>query len=125
MTRNDITFQRGTRVFFVMKTILLLVVCSAGLYFCNVKAEKKGKEIKKTASAASDTINYTAQVLPILQKKCTPCHFPGGKMYERMPFDNSQTIISHEAGVLKRFKDEQEIALIKQFIEQNKTTIKL
>jgi hypothetical protein len=108
-----------------MKIILLLVVCSISLYFCNVKAEKKGKETKKVALAVRDTINYKAQVLPLLQKKCTPCHFPGGKMYERMPFDNSQTIISHEAGVLKRFKDEQEIALIKQFIQQNKTAAKL
>ena len=46
-------------------------------------------------------------------------------MYERMPFDNSQTIISHEAGVLKRIKDEEENLLIKQFIQQNKTEIKL
>jgi hypothetical protein len=108
-----------------MKTVLLLVVCSISLYFCNVKAEKKGKETGKAVFAFSDTINYKVQVLPILQKKCTPCHFPGGKMYDRMPFYNSQTIISHEAGVLKRFKDEQEIALIKQFIQQIKTAVKL
>ena len=108
-----------------MKTVLLLAVCSMCLYFCNVKAEKNRKETKKAVLTTSDTVNYKAQVLPILQKKCTPCHFPGGKMYERMPFDNSQTIISHEAGVLKRFKDDQEIALIKQFIQQNKTSVKL
>jgi hypothetical protein len=104
-----------------MKAILLLVICSIFLYFCNLKAEMQRKEISKTASTNSDTIDYKIQVLPILQKKCSPCHFTGGKMYERMPFDNSQTIISHEAGVLKRFKDEQENALIKQFIQQNKT----
>ena len=104
-----------------MKSFLLLAICSVSLYFCNVKAEKKSKIV----SGVNDTINYKTQVLPILQKKCTPCHFPGGKMYERMPFDNSQTIVGHEAGVLKRFKDEQEIALIKQFIQQNKNAAKL
>jgi hypothetical protein len=34
-------------------------------------------------------------------------------MYEPMPFDNSQPIIGHEAGILKRIKDEQEGTLIK------------
>ena len=77
------------------------------------------------AFSAKDSINYKMQIVPILQKKCSPCHFPGGKMYERMPFDKGETIISHEAGVLKRFKDEQEVALIKQFIQQNKTAVKL
>lgn len=109
-----------------MKTALLLIACSISLYFFNVKADKKGKALSKTVSTtSSDTINYKTQVLPILQKKCTPCHFSGGKMYDRMPFDNSQTIINHETGVLKRFKDEQENALIKQFIQQNKTAVKL
>ena len=108
-----------------MKTALLLIACSISLYFCNVKAEKKRKALSKTVSPGHDTINYKTQVLPILQKKCTPCHFSGGKMYDRMPFDNSQTIINHETGVLKRFKDEQENALIKQFIQQNKTAVKL
>ena len=68
--------------------------------------------------AGADTISYRAQVLPLLQKKCSPCHFEGGKMYEKMPFDKRHTIISHEAGVLKRFKAEGEISLIKQFIQQ-------
>ena len=108
-----------------MKTALLLIACSISLYFCNVKAEKEGKASGKSVSSVRDTIDYKAQVLPILQKKCTPCHFPGGKMYERMPFDNSQTIINHETGVLKRFKDEEENVLIKQFIRQNKTAVKL
>ena len=83
------------------------------------------KEIIKTIFSDLDTIDYKAQILPILQKKCSPCHFAGGKMYERMPFDSSQIIINHEAGVLKRFKDEQENALIKQFIQENKVAIKL
>jgi len=95
------------------------------LYFCNVKAGKKEKETTKAVLIIRDTINYKAQVLPILQKKCTPCHFPGGKMYERMPFDYSEIIISNEPGVLKRFKDEQEITLIKQFIHQTKMAVKL
>jgi hypothetical protein len=65
-----------------------------------------------------DTINYQTQIQPILQEKCSPCHFTGGKMYKRMPFDKGETIINHEAGILKRIKDEQNAALIKQYIQQ-------
>ena len=66
-----------------------------------------------------DTIHFTRQIQPILVKNCSPCHFTGGKMYERMPFDKDTTIINHEAGVLKRIKGEENL-LIKAFIEQNK-----
>lgn len=66
-----------------------------------------------------DTIDFISLVQPILLKKCSPCHFTGGKMYERMPFDQDSTIINHEEGVLKRFKSEENL-LIKNFIQQNK-----
>ena len=67
-----------------------------------------------------DTIDFTSQVQPILVKNCSPCHFTGGKMYEKMPFDKDTTIINHEKGILKRIKgDENDV--IKTFIEQNKS----
>jgi hypothetical protein len=83
-------------------------------------AEQKERETQDSAFASIDTVDFKSQVQPLLQKKCTPCHFPGGKMYDKMPFDKGETIIGHEAGILKRFKDEKEFALIKQFIRQNR-----
>jgi hypothetical protein len=103
-----------------MKTILIIIICCTILFFCKLKAEKQEEKQKAIYSATGDSINYNTQIVPILQKKCSPCHFPGGKMYERMPFDKSETIISHEAGVLKRFKDEEQVSLIKEFIAQSK-----
>jgi len=32
-------------------------------------------------------------VRPILEQRCTPCHFTGGKMYARLPFDRAETIV--------------------------------
>jgi hypothetical protein len=81
---------------------------------------QQGEEVSNIASLSSDTIDFKTQIQPILQKNCSPCHFPGGKMYEKMPFDKGETIISHET-VAKRLKDENEIALIKNFIQQNRT----
>jgi hypothetical protein len=65
-----------------------------------------------------DTLNYQTQIQPIFEKHCSPCHFSGGKMYEKMPFDKAETIISHEGGILKRIKDEKDVSLIKEYILQ-------
>jgi hypothetical protein len=39
-------------------------------------------------------------------------------MYQKLPFDKGETIIDHEAGILKRIKEEKDVALIKQYILQ-------
>ena len=74
---------------------------------------------EKPVIISTDTIDFASQVQPILVKNCSPCHFTGGKMYERMPFDKDTTIINHEKGVLKRIKGDEN-TLIKSFIIQNK-----
>ena len=86
-----------------------------------------GSDIRKSVSEVTvkpvtvikDSIDFVKQVQPILVKNCSPCHFTGGKMYERMPFDKDTTIINHEKGILKRFKDDEN-TLIRTFIQQNK-----
>lgn len=47
---------------------------------------------------------FVSSVRPILVQHCAPCHEPGGKLYDRLPFDQSQVVASHAAGVLKRLK---------------------
>jgi hypothetical protein len=101
-----------------MKTILLLMFCYSCAWFCTIRGEQHNRKVKNISSLIADTINYQTQIQPVLQEKCSPCHFAGGKMYERMPFDKGETIITHEAGILKRIKDEQNVALIQQYIRQ-------
>ena len=66
----------------------------------------------------TDTIDFSKQIQPILVNHCSPCHFPGGKMYQRLPFDKDTTIINHEAGILRRIKGDDNI-LIKTFVKQS------
>ena len=73
--------------------------------------------------APNKLVNFKTDILPILQSKCNPCHFPGGKMYEKMPFDSGKTIIDHRAGILRRIKGEKENELLRQYLEENKATI--
>jgi hypothetical protein len=107
---------------FAMKTFLIIVLFAANVWFCNTHAKQPiGKELN-IFLVTNDTVYFVTQIQPILQKNCSPCHFTGGKMYERMPFDKAETIISHEAGVVKRFKNEDELRIIKRFFTQSKIT---
>ncbi len=49
---------------------------------------------------------FASTVRPMLAEKCSPCHVPGGKMYERLPFDRPEVVSSHAEGVRKRLKGE-------------------
>lgn len=66
------------------------------------------------APAPSDV--FRAQVAPILAQRCAPCHNPGGKMYDRLPFDDPATVAGHPEGILKRIKDPAEHSLIERWI---------
>jgi hypothetical protein len=54
---------------------------------------------------------FVSVVRPVLKEHCAPCHEPGGKMYDRLPFDNPQVVSSHSAGALRRLKGENKEAL--------------
>jgi hypothetical protein len=101
-----------------MKTILLLSIGALFLWFGNKETKQPASEVKTVSAVTVDTVNYQADIQPIFEKHCSPCHFPGGKMYQKLPFDKGETIIDHEAGILKRIKEEKEVALIKQYILQ-------
>jgi hypothetical protein len=63
-------------------------------------------------------IDFATQIRPILEARCQPCHFRGGKMYERLPFDRPETVKTLGTKLFTRIKDEKEQALIRQFLAQ-------
>lgn len=63
-------------------------------------------------------VDFATQVKPILEARCQPCHFNGGKQYVSMPFDRAETIKSLGAKMLTRIKDEKEQRLIREFLAQ-------
>jgi hypothetical protein len=63
-------------------------------------------------------VDFQAQIRPILEKRCQPCHFPGGKMYERMPFDQPKTIRRLGEKMFTRIKEPKEQTLLRAFLTQ-------
>jgi hypothetical protein len=55
---------------------------------------------------------------PIFQSRCQPCHFQGGKVYDKLPFDKAETIMKLGTKLFTRIKDEKEQQKIREFLEQ-------
>jgi hypothetical protein len=109
-----------------MKTRLLILPYFLMVQTCSPSNKShhlpEGKENKAQLVAKLDAtvIGFDKEIKPIFIKNCSPCHFAGGKMYEKLPFDQDTTIINHSASILKRIKNEEENTLLNKFITQNK-----
>jgi len=97
---------------------LLVLFCAIFLFgwFGSSRKKPSGKSTQETITF-EDTIHFVSQIQPILVKNCSPCHFNGGKMYDKMPFDKDTTIINHQAAILRRIKGEEN-TLLRSFIQQ-------
>ena len=69
-------------------------------------------------SAASAKVDFSTQIKPLLEAKCQPCHFSGGRVYAKMPFDRPETIKTLGTKLFTRIKDENERRLIRDFLAQ-------
>jgi hypothetical protein len=58
-------------------------------------------EKQSAASGGEDLFQTT--VRPVVARRCL-CHEKGGRMYERLPFDDPSVLSSHAAGVRRRLK---------------------
>ena len=104
-----------------MKTLLIILPCFFLVQTCIIQnTDKKPVTEKTTTQKEDEKIDFEKQVKPIFIKNCSPCHFPGGKMYERLPFDKDTTILNHHEAILKRIKNEEENSLLKRFVEENR-----
>ena len=106
-----------------MKVLLVCLLIVSTLLFVsqNTTPSKPFYSLKtNSASLLNDTISFALQIQPILVNHCSPCHFAGGKLYEKLPFDKAVTIVDHEVALLRRFKDENEKVFIQKFVREQK-----
>lgn len=63
-------------------------------------------------------VDFDTQLKPIFQAKCMPCHFSGGQVYDRLPFDKPATIKKLGTRLFTRIKDQNDRKLIEDFLAQ-------
>ena len=84
--------------------------------FAAVGAEKTFASRAPTGS--TDKPNFDSDIKPIFQARCQPCHFQGGKVYDKLPFDRAETITKLGTKLFTRIKDEKERQKIREFLGQ-------
>jgi hypothetical protein len=83
-----------------------------------VNTSSAPSDASQKSSADSAKVDFQTQIKPILEARCQPCHFSGGKVYQKMPFDRPETIKSLGTKMFTRIKDENERRLISAFLMQ-------
>ena len=105
---------------------LVLVLIAAGMLLLefggNLRttvATSAGSHAVSSASPVNAHVDFDTQLKPIFQSKCMPCHFSGGQMYDRLPFDKPATIRKLGTRLFTRIKDEDSRRLIEDFLRQS------
>jgi hypothetical protein len=106
---------------------MLVLIMVFGSHMCLYRKPNAGTATVSSLSVPPATVastntpakvDFTTQIKPMLEAKCRPCHFSGGAVYQRMPFDQAATIKTLGTKLFTRIKDENERALIRQFLSQ-------
>jgi hypothetical protein len=112
--------------------VIVLLVVAASQMSGMRKADLAGRAAKQTAAGQlaadlrpggsretkANRVDFVTQVKPILESRCQGCHFPGGTMYQRLPFDRAETIKTLGEKLFTRLKDENDRRVIRDFLAQ-------
>ena len=103
--------------------IVLGVVAMGLLLVESGSVAKPARKVETVAPGSASTekarVDFETQLKPIFKSKCMPCHFSGGKMYDRLPFDKPETIRKLGAKLFTRIKEENDRRLIEDFLTQH------
>jgi hypothetical protein len=96
--------------------IIASVLCALACALC---APARRLTAPTEPSEPSPRVDFDKQVKPILEARCRPCHFEGGTMYGRLPFDRPQTIRSLGTRLFSRIKDDDARSVILSFLAES------
>ena len=99
-------------------TVLAVLLALAAGLFGLTRSRANDTAVTPDGMALARGVDFTSQIQPILSARCMPCHFPGGSMHERLPFDQPQTITKLGERLFTRIHDANEQKLIREFLAQ-------
>jgi len=90
--------------------MMLILIPGAG------RASDVSRQEKPAASVRQKGATFTDGIAPLLKEKCSPCHFKGGKVFDRYPFDQYETVRKLGKRLNTRLKGE-DADLVSRWIE--------
>jgi len=106
---------------FVLVSIVACYGCgrmNAGTRMTSTPGASSSEKSAPVSTTTTARVDFPTQIKPMLEAKCQPCHFSGGKVYAKMPFDRPETIKTMGTKLFTRIKDENERRLIRDFLAQ-------
>jgi uncharacterized cupredoxin-like copper-binding protein len=103
---------------------LLLFLLALGSYSCGRSVRvvsftpAVSAQATQSISTSSAKVDFATHVEPLLKSKCQPCHFNGGKVYDKLPFDRPATIKTLGTKLFTRLQDENDRKVIREFLSQ-------
>jgi hypothetical protein len=105
-----------------MRAVLTLALLSVLAFAGWQLVRSAGHSVRATSFPTSPgpvrKPDFNTEIKPIFQARCQPCHFQGGQVYEKLPFDKPETIRRLGTRLFTRIKDEKEQRLIREFLDQ-------
>jgi hypothetical protein len=102
-----------------MRVLLIVSLLTPAFAGCQMaKSQVHPANAENWSSASTKKPDFDADIKPIFQARCQPCHFQGGQVYAKLPFDKPATITKLGTKLFTRIKDEKEQRLIREFLSQ-------
>jgi hypothetical protein len=107
-----------------LASLVLVLLLAVSTYSCSRSmgatsaVGKSGTQPVATTENDKTRVDFETQIEPILKAKCQTCHFNGGKVYDKLPFDRPETIRQLGTKLFTRIHDENERRLIRDFLAQ-------
>ena len=99
-----------------LKIFSIAAVLFVGLFYVNNINSTVKKEQTKTLTS-SNVYTFQKNVFPMLQSKCQTCHFAGGKMYSKLPFDDSATVFKLGKRLFTRLQKKEQQEIINSWLQ--------
>jgi len=110
---------RPTRLPFDPHAARTLLAFAALLVLCGCPGRAAGPAAGPAAAVApSRRLDFARDVLPVLEERCSPCHFPGGRMHERLPFEQEGTVRVVGTRLFTRLGRPEDQAPVRAWLEQ-------
>jgi hypothetical protein len=61
-------------------------------------------------------VTFTSDIAPVLAARCQPCHFKGGTVFGKLPFDRYKTVATIASRLNTRLKG-KDAALVTRWID--------
>ena len=77
---------------------------------------KGGEGSKSDGKPSREAYTFKRDIAPLLKNNCMPCHFAGGTVFAKLPFDDYATVKSKAKRLNTRLKEDEQKKIVDGWI---------